>query len=219
MTGKVEFVVGVVGQGANGTAAINTIVQSNGDGVSNFNLVNNIGQIVVSVTGIFPVLAPIGFQTNTVAGTMTFLKIVGDLKEGKSLDVGDVLTLTGNIVGIAATVAIITGAAPAAITLGAVGILINVVGIGLASDGLKDYAAEQISKYWPPDQPAINLNDKWIDTEGRARRYIDIVSDPNSGFLNTVWDGKTVRKEKANPPPKARADEPMDVDGDGLDQQ
>ncbi|WEF31439.1 hypothetical protein [Pseudoduganella chitinolytica] len=217
MSNRVEMVVGFVGQGANGAAAANTLVLSTASGTSSYVLANNIGQVVVSITSIVPALAPIGLQTNTLAGTMTFLKIIGDIKAGAKVDNRDVLTLMGNVAGVVATVAVLTGAGPVAITAAAFGVFVNVVGIGLSSGGLVDYTANMIERIWPSTQPALTFNEYHYDIQGRVRRYDDILNDPESGFsLWIVKDwGNIEFSELPEPPPRRGEDD--EVDGDGLE--
>ncbi|UTL92226.1 hypothetical protein [Pseudomonas fluorescens] len=66
---------------------------------------------VVSITH-FPIGAVpfINIVTNTLAGTVTFLKIAADFKEGVEIKGGDVISLAGNVAGIVASFAILAGA-------------------------------------------------------------------------------------------------------------
>jgi hypothetical protein len=66
---------------------------------------------------------------NIVAGTITFLKIGIDVREGAELKMGDVFSLVGNVAGVLATMAILV-AAP---TIVIAGLTIVTVGAGLYS--------------------------------------------------------------------------------------
>lgn len=213
---SIEIVVNVVGAGTSGAAAADTIVQSFNSGAQNFELVNNVGQVVANVVGIIPILAPIGIQVNTLAGTMTFLKIQADLRDGKPLNVGDTLNLVGNVAGIVASVMILLAAPPAAVLItAAVAIAASSAGVLTADDGLRDWTINQVRSFWP-QVPVQDLNQYWIDVEGRARRYDDIANDPNSGFKTVRWgsDGVVTEGKSETPPPRRPNDE--EVDGDGL---
>lgn len=213
-----EIVVGFVEKAASGSSAVDTMIQSANSGTSKYELVNNGGQIIASVTGMFPILAPIAIQTNTLAGTMTFLKIVVDVKDGKSIQTGDVLNLVGNVAGIIASVTILAGVAPTITAVaGAIAIGSAIAGVVTADGGLRDWTLNQIHDFWP-SQPVINLNDYWIDTNGNARRYWDLVNDPdpNVGFRVIVIDKNAWRNDRLpEPPPAPRPTEPEEVDGDG----
>lgn len=166
-------VVNVVDTAANGSSALNTMIQSANTGTSKYELVNNIGQIVASVTAMVPILAPIGLQTNTLAGTMTFLKILVDVKAGKSISAGDVLSLVGNVAGIVATVTVLAGIAPSVtVVAGGVAILAAATGVVIAEGGLRDWTIDMIQNIWPRE-PIMNLNEYWFDTNGNGRRYSD----------------------------------------------
>lgn len=213
---RTEIIVNWVGTGTSGAAAADTLIQSSNAGTSQYELVNNAGQVVANVVGIFPFLAPIGMQINTLAGTMTFLKIVADLRDGKEINAGDVLNLVGNAAGIVASVTVVIGGSPSVLAVaGMVAIASGSAGIIGASGGLRDWTNQQIRTFWP-QQPAQDLNSYWIDTEGRARRYDDILNDPNSGFKSIVWgsDDSYIEKKAEQPPPRRPNDE--EVDGDGM---
>jgi hypothetical protein len=49
---------------------------------------------------------------NIIAGTITFLKIGVDIRDGAKINRGEVLSLVGNVAGVIATMAILGGAAP-----------------------------------------------------------------------------------------------------------
>ncbi len=206
-----EIIVGLV---SNSASAANTIVQSSADGTARYELVNNIGQIIASVTSIFPVLAPLGIQTNVLAGTMTFLKIVVDVKAGRSIQASDALTLVSNVAGVVATVAVLAGAAPSVIVVvAAVGVIANVSSIMLGDNGLRDLAMQKIQEWWPR-QPTLEMPDRWFDTNGQSRRYDDILNDPSVGFqFITITKDSFTTGRAASPPP--RPVEPEEVDGDG----
>ncbi|MDD2075349.1 hypothetical protein NPS45_16160, partial [Pseudomonas putida] len=66
---------------------------------------------VVSVTHLPIGAVPfINIVTNTLSGTVTFLKVAADLKEGAKIKSGDVISLASNVAGIVASFAILAGA-------------------------------------------------------------------------------------------------------------
>jgi hypothetical protein len=127
MTKRVEIIVAVLDRAANkanqtgAAAAIHGHYNTDKKG---FSLVAQTGQTatsvasVVSVTQLTPGLLPfINISTNTLAGTITFLKIAADFKAGKEIQLGDVFGLVGNVAGVAASFAILGGAAPLTVGL------------------------------------------------------------------------------------------------------
>jgi S1-C subfamily serine protease len=210
-----EIIVGVVEKTAGSGSAVDTMIQSSNSGVSNYELVNNSGQVVASVLGLFKILAPIGIQTNVLAGTMTFLKIVVDLKDGKPLNVGDTLNLIGNVAGIVATVTVLAGTSPVVgAVAGGVAIAAALTGVVTADNGLKDWTLNQIRDLWP-QAPVLAFPDKYVDTNDQLRRYEDIINDPTVGFRLVVISANSwVYTRMAEPPPPPGT--PVEqVDGDG----
>ena len=66
---------------------------------------------VLSITQMTAGAVPfINIVTNTLAGTVTFLKIVAEYKPGHKLNVGDIVSLVGNVVGVVASFALLAGA-------------------------------------------------------------------------------------------------------------
>lgn len=122
MTKRVEIIVAVLDRAANKanqTGAAAAIHGQYNTDKKGFSLVAQTGQTatsvasVVSVTQLTPGLLPfINISTNTLAGTITFLKIAADVKAGKQIQLGDVFGLVGNVAGIAASFAVLGGAAP-----------------------------------------------------------------------------------------------------------
>lgn len=215
-----EVLVGFVGKVDSAAGAINTIMSNHNSGAERFELVNNLGQVVANVTAIVPFLAPIGIQTNVLAGTMTVLKITVDIKDGRAPAAGDVLALVGNIAGVVATVGVLASLAPEiAVYAGAVAVLSNVGGIAVTDGGLRDWVAKQLQDLWPPNTPSPGpvLNDYWIDTNGMPRRYEDIANDYNwggPGFRLTKIDKSHWQDVRAETPPPPRPEDQV-VDGDG----
>jgi len=70
---------------------------------------------VLSVTRMTAGAVPfINIVTNSLAGTVTFLKIVAEYRENQKLNYGDVVSLVGNVAGVVAGFALLSGAPLAA---------------------------------------------------------------------------------------------------------
>lgn len=123
MAGKVEIFVGVVNDGVTvgaGATAVSDQFLVNGTGMVLLNQTAQTGAVVASVTSVTRLAGPyvpiVSMPANIVAGTITFLKIGVDIRDGAEFKAGDVISLVGNVAGVIATMAILGGAAPAIIT-------------------------------------------------------------------------------------------------------
>lgn len=180
-------------------------------------MVNSSGQVLAAVIGAIPILKPVTLQTNTFAATATFIKITLDLKEGKSISVGDTLALIGNVAGLVGTVAFLAGAAPeialvaSAVAIGAAlgGVLSNADQAGLAS-----WATSVVDRFWHAP-PIGDLSPFYFDSNGNIGRYEDIINNPNRSFGQIIWRSNSPTNNstftQAPPPPPP----PEEVDGDG----
>jgi len=71
----------------------------------------------------------INIVTNTLAGSVTFLKIVAEYKSDATFNTGDLVTLTGNAAGVIASFAILAGAPYAGAAFTAVAVATALAGI------------------------------------------------------------------------------------------
>ncbi|MBC3412016.1 hypothetical protein HU720_11950 [Pseudomonas sp. SWRI51] len=176
MAGKLEVIVGVVDKASNGVgqvyAGTSLVDQFNTD-KTGFSLVSQSTQTGVAVTaavtsvveltkGMVPFLS---IPTNTLAGTVAFLKISADYQQDGSFQIGDVISLVGNVVGIAAgftLLAVGTGAA-STLLLGA-GAVLSVASI-LSSDAVKNLYTSLVSpvieRYFN-NTPEATYPDYWL---------------------------------------------------------
>jgi len=121
------FIVGLTE--LNAVAGAESIISNLEEAVKNnndtFSLINSMSQVVATVTSIVPVLRPINIQTNTLAATTTFSKIMVDWHDkDKNVNVNDILNLVGNLAGLVGTVAFFAvGAGPVASWAGGLGLL------------------------------------------------------------------------------------------------
>ena len=118
MAGKAEIFLGVVSDGVtvgSGATAISDQFLVNGDGMVLLNQTAQTGAVIASVTSVTKLAGPyvpiVSMPANIVAGTITFLKIGVDIREGAGFQRGDVISLVGNVAGVIATIAVL-GAAP-----------------------------------------------------------------------------------------------------------
>ncbi len=118
MAGKAEIFLGVVSDGVtvgSGATAISDQFLVNGDGMVLLNQTAQTGAVIASVTSVTKLAGPyvpiVSMPANMVAGTITFLKIGVDIREGAGFQRGDVISLVGNVAGVIATMAVL-GAAP-----------------------------------------------------------------------------------------------------------
>jgi len=120
------FIVGLTE--LNAVAGAGSIASNLQDAVKNgddtFSLINSMSQVAATVTSIVPVLRPINIQTNTLAATTSFSKIMVNWHDNKQVKAGDVLNLVGNLAGFVGTVAFFAvGAGPVALWAGGLGLL------------------------------------------------------------------------------------------------
>lgn len=120
MSTRAELIVAVIDKTAKpinqtgGAAAIHDQFNTDKTG---FSLVIQTAQTTTAIASVVSVThLPIGavpfinIVTNTLSGTVTFLKVAADLKEGAEIKSGDVISLASNVAGIVASFAILAGA-------------------------------------------------------------------------------------------------------------
>ena len=117
MAGKAEIIVGVLNDGVTigaGAAAVADQFIVNSDGMVLLNQSAQAGAVVASVTSVTKLAGPyvpiISMPANIVAGTITFLKIGIDVREGEGISDGDVVSLVGNVAGVIGTMTVLAGA-------------------------------------------------------------------------------------------------------------
>lgn len=136
MAGKAEIIIGVVNDGVtvgSGATAVADQFRVNGTGMVLLNQSAQTGAVIASVTSVTKLAGPyvpiVSMPANIVAGTITFLKIGIDIRDGAEIKAGDVISLVGNVAGVIATMAILGGAAPALVA----GLAIVTIITGVAS--------------------------------------------------------------------------------------
>ena len=136
MAGKAVLFVSVVNDGVTVGSSATAVADQflvNGTGMVLLNQSAQTGAVIASVTSVTKLAGPyvpiVSMPANIVAGTITFLKIGVDIRDGAEIKAGDVVSLVGNVAGVIATMAILGGAAPALVA----GLAIVTIISGLAS--------------------------------------------------------------------------------------
>ena len=117
MAGKAVMFVGVVNDGVtvgSGATAVSDQFIVNGTGMVLLNQTAQTGAVIASVTSVTKLAGPyvpiVSMPANIVAGTITFLKIGIDVRDGAKIEAGDILSLVGNVAGVIAKMAVLAGA-------------------------------------------------------------------------------------------------------------
>ena len=136
MAGKTEIIIGVINDGAtvgSGATAISDQFIVNNQGMELVSQTAQTGAVIASITSVTKLAGPyvpiISMPGNIIAGTITFLKVGVDIREGREIRPGDVLSLIGNVAGIIGTFAILVGAGSNLV----VGIAVVSAGVSLLS--------------------------------------------------------------------------------------
>ncbi|KPU57555.1 hypothetical protein AN403_1924 [Pseudomonas fluorescens] len=175
MAGKAEIFVGVVNDGVtvgSGATAISDQFLVNGNGMVLLNQAAQTGAVIASVTSVTKLAGPyvpiVSMPANVVAGTITFLKIGVDIRDGAGFEKNDVISLVGNVAGVIATMAVLA-AAPFAVvgTASVVSIAAGLYSIGVsktvenlamsAADFFRNNPADSYVDYvWAPDMKLVH---------------------------------------------------------------
>ena len=114
MAGKAEIIVGVVNDGVtvgSGATAVADQFLVNGAGMVLVSQTAQTGAVIASVMSVTKLAGPyvpiVSMPANIVAGTITFLKIGVDVRDGNGINNGDALNLVGNVAGVLGTMAIL----------------------------------------------------------------------------------------------------------------
>lgn len=204
MTGKVEIIVGLVDKAdksATGLNAATSLVDLYNTDKGGFVLVNQSAQtgvaVVAAVTSIVQLtkgLVPfVNLSTNTVAGTMVFLKITAEYRQEGTFKTSDVVSLVGNVAGVVAGFTLLAGAAPAASLFAAVGIGASVYGI-VTSGALKKLFDSTIlpvwNQYFKTTPEAVYL-EHWVAPDLTLVTLADIIALHGNRIAVNHWDPTT----------------------------
>jgi len=188
-----EIVISIADKVVGRTTLADNIATLHNSGAERFVIVNQWGQTIAALSTAVKILAPVSIQANTFAATVTFLKIVVEIKDGQwPPKAGDVLSLAGNVAGIVATVAILSGAAPVWVPVVATGIAVGTgaanIFIGDNFGKLVNWTGDMASSYWPTLPVATTTSDLYMDSMGNFRPYNEI---PEDQFGSYRWDASS----------------------------
>ena len=132
MAGKAEIIVGVVNDGVtvgSGATAVADQFLVNGTGMVLVSQTAQTGAVIASVTSVTKLAGPyvpiVSMPANIVAGTITFLKIGVDVRDGNGINKGDALNLVGDVAGVLGTMAILVASPSLIIASMSVSILVG----------------------------------------------------------------------------------------------
>ena len=139
MAGRAEIIIGVINDGAtvgSGATAIADQFIVNKQGMELVSQTAQTGAVIASIASVTKLAGPyvplISMPGNTIAGTITFLKVGVDIREGRKISSGDVLSLVGNVAGIIATFTVLVGTGSTlvavAVAVSAVAGLLSIIG-------------------------------------------------------------------------------------------
>ena len=229
MAGKAVIIVGVVNDGVTVGSAATAVADQfrvNGTGMVLLNQSAQTGAVIASVTSVTKLAGPyvpiVNMPANIVAGTITFLKIGIDVRDGAEIKKGDVISLVGNVAGVIATMAILGGAAPWIVAgLGIVTItaglysLLSSETFGEITDGVskffKDNTLDSYLDYaCAPDMQIVHKNTlrdaygnqmlscHWISETGKLQAVpIAVQNEGLGGTRDAGGEGARVEGEEA----------------------
>ena len=135
MAGRAEIIIGVINDGAtvgSGATAIADQFIVNKQGMELVSQTAQTGAVIASIASVTKLAGPyvpiISMPGNTIAGTITFLKVGVDIREGRKISSGDVLSLVGNVAGIIATFTVLVGTGSTLVAVSAVAGLLSIIG-------------------------------------------------------------------------------------------
>lgn len=166
---------------------------------------NQSGSTIAAIVGAIPALRPIAIEANVFAGSTSFLKVMLDVQEGRSVDTGDLLSIAGSVTGIVGTAMFFAGAAaPAVLFVTGVGIAINLASIirGDNFTALSNQVRAIAQEAWPTI-PVVNMPEVTVTSTGELATYKEIMNNPylQFGVLQQNWDGTFSWAPAELPPP------------------
>lgn len=205
MAGKFEVIVGLVDKADKGAGVTNSgallVDQFNTD-KSGFSLVNQGAQTGVTViaavtsvvqltTGFVPLL---NMHTNAVAGTMMFLKITAQYKSDQEFNQGDVVSLVGNVAGVAAGVTLLVAGAGLATTgFVAVGVVTSLYSV-VSSDAINKLFNVTVLPIWDKyfkSAPDATFPAYWIAPDLKLVPLTQIIASYADRIAANHWDPAT----------------------------
>jgi hypothetical protein len=194
---KVEIILGYVdkpiGVGVAGTSLVD---QYNSD-KRGFALVNQAAQAGAAVAGVTSIVKlTAGFtpflniKTNLLAGTTVFLKITAEYRNHGTFQVGDVISLVGNVAGVLGSVTILAGASSLSVPLTAIGVGAGVAGI-ITSDVARNVYQSLVKPVWEKHLRAnsnVVYPQYWIAPDLKLVSLAQIKAKYKSRIAVTRWN-------------------------------
>lgn len=194
---RVEIFVAFLGPKVDKTSAGIALVEQYNSKKEKFELIEQGAQTaaavatVVSITAVTPGFIPfVGVAANTLAGTMTLMKISADLIDGKKISRGDRLALAGNVLGIVGSIMFlgsITAGAPVIAGLAVVTSILSIMNSDTAGKIYEEIVDPLFSKYFR-DKPNAVYPDHWVSPDLSLLPYPKILSDHNGNIARIEWD-------------------------------
>jgi hypothetical protein len=202
MAGKVEIFVGLVGKADKNVGIANagtSVIDQYTTDKKGFELVNQSAQTGVSVVATVTSIVQLtkGFvpflniQTNALAGTMMFLKITAEYKKNTKFKPGDVVSLVGNVAGIAAGITLmVAGPGLVAGAFVAVGVGASLFGI-LKSDAVASLFNSTVLPVWNQNfknKPGATYPDYWVAPDLKLVPLAEIIARYGNQVAVSHWD-------------------------------
>lgn len=198
MTRTVEILVAVVSkaEGPVAGAAGSTLIidQYNAD-MKGFELVNQSAQIgaavasVLSITNLTAGFVPfLNVNTNLLAGTTTFLKIVADYKTNNEFKKGDVIALVGNVAGVVAGITLMAGMTSVGTLFAGAALTANLFGV-LSSDTVQNLyqsVAASVIDFFHENNSADAPN-YWVAPDLKVVSWREIANNYSSRIAVANW--------------------------------
>lgn len=185
-------------------SAVTTLTSQFASDKEGFQLAQEIGgttTVIGTVVEMIPALrdsVPVfAIPTNAYAGTITFLKIVADIKGDRKVQAGDIISLVGNAVGVAIPIAVLAGAtAPVMIGLYAASTIISTIGLfDFASSDFMARARDKfLDKLWNNnfrDNPSATYSDYYVAPDMTLASSEEIKSTYGNKVLACEWNPKS----------------------------
>lgn len=197
MGNKVELIVGYVGDGVGGAAGTTAVVEQFNSDKNGFSLINQQAQTgatianVLSIVGVMGGFVPfLNVATNTLAGTITFLKITAEYKDAGEFSAGDVISLVGNVAGGVAAFTLLAGFGPVSLGLTVVAVAASAAGL-INSDTARlihDTLVQPLSRGYFENAPAGGYPDHWVSPDLQVVPR-PVITEDHGGMVAAIhWD-------------------------------
>ncbi len=200
MAKTVEIILGYVEAPVSVGAASTSIVDQYNSDKTGFALVNQSAQTGAAVAGVTSIVKlTTGFtpflniKTNTLAATTVLLKITAEYQTDQKFDMGDVLSLVGNVAGIIGSITLLAGAGPTAAVFTGIGVVANVAGI-VRSDAVgklyESTVAPILGKYFVSDKSAV-YPEYWVAPDLTLASLDQIIASYSGSIAVSQWNPDT----------------------------